>query len=85
MDVVGGRSATIFRFCGPKAPRGVDSYGHLTRKSPHPAQVCTFRKQITDDEVFCEQITDDEAGYGTKEDLFITTQLFLGWSERSQI
>ena len=66
MDVVGGRSDTIFRFYGPKDPRGVDSYGHLARKSPHPAQVPTFRKQITDDEVFCKQITDGEAGYGTK-------------------
>ena len=84
MDVVGGRSATIFRFCGPKAPRGVDSYGHFGPQEPTPC-AGTFRKQITDDEFFCEQITDDEAGYGTKEDPFITTQLFLGWSERSQI
>ena len=46
-----------------EAPRSVGSCGPLASIGPHCAG--TFRKQITDDNVFCKQITDDKAGYGT--------------------
>ena len=63
MDVAGGGAPPFLGFVGQR-PLGVWAPAGLW---PSRAQTPpdTFRKQITDEKVFCKQITDGEAGYGT--------------------
>ena len=71
--------------CGPEAPRDQGSCGPLASRGPHSAQIlthiCTFRKQITDDKVFCKLITDDKAGYEIKRGPFQDYATFFSLEE----
>ena len=50
---------------GPRPPGGVGLLQVEGTQGPSPRRG-TFGMQITDDKVFCKQVTDDRAGYRTK-------------------